>query len=175
MLVPSDYQAKYNLEDAANKHNELKLHAQSLNSVNSELGSLGASLIQASAIEHVKLMESINEYLTSFHYLHNCLINIYFHKKSDETINQWKASFIEANKTIFKLFNSRKKKHEHCVSPLGSNSDGLLRLGDCITPLCRPGRSLAHQPFTSDRRLRRFVGRAQRQVRSNCCISNADH
>lgn len=110
MLVPSDSQAKSNLEKVVDKNNELKLYAQSLTSVNSELGFWGASLSQDSAVEHVKLMDSINEYLTSLHYLHNCLINFYVHKSNDITIQQWKTRFIEANKTIFDLFNSRKRK-----------------------------------------------------------------
>jgi hypothetical protein len=110
MLVPSDSQAKFNLEKVVDKNNELKLYAQSLTSVNSELGFWGASLTPDSAADHVKLMDSINEYLTSLHYLHNCLINFYIHKSSDNTIQQWKTRFIEANKTIFDLFNSRKRK-----------------------------------------------------------------
>ncbi|AMN80598.1 hypothetical protein AYR47_20820 [Pseudomonas azotoformans] len=110
MLVPSDSQAKSNLEKVVDKNNELKLYSQSLTSVNSELGFWGASLSQDSAVEHVKLMDAINEYLTSLHYLHNCLINFYVHKSNDNTIQQWKTRFIEANKTIFDLFNSRKRK-----------------------------------------------------------------
>lgn len=110
MMVPSDSQAKSYLEKVVDKNNELKLYAQSLNSVNSELGFWGVSLGRDSAAEHVKLMDSINEYLTSLHYLHNCLMNLYIHKSSDNTIQQWKIRFIEANKTIFDLFNSRKRK-----------------------------------------------------------------
>jgi hypothetical protein len=110
MLVPSDSQAKSGLEKVVDKNNELKLHAQSLVSINSELGFWGASLTQNSADEHVKLMGSIDEYLTSLHYLHNCLVNVYVHKISDNSIEQWKARFIEANKVIFGLFDSRKKK-----------------------------------------------------------------
>jgi hypothetical protein len=60
MLVPSDSQAKSNLEKVVDKNNELKLYAQSLTSVNSELGFWGASLTRDSAAEHVKLMDSIN-------------------------------------------------------------------------------------------------------------------
>lgn len=115
MLVPSDSQAKSSLEKVIDKNNELKLHAQSLVSINSELGFWGASLTQDSAAEHVKLMDSINEYLTSLHYLHNCLINFYIHKSSDNTIQQWKTKFIEANKTIFDLFKSRKRKNMSTV------------------------------------------------------------
>ncbi|MCX4216283.1 hypothetical protein MKZ87_01400 [Pseudomonas sp. MCal1] len=110
MLVPSDSQAKSSLEKIVDKNNELKLHAQSLISVNSELGFWGASLTPDSATEHATLMNSINEYLTSLHHLHNCLINFYIHRSSDNTIEQWKIRFIEANKTIFNLFNSRKRK-----------------------------------------------------------------
>lgn len=115
MLVPSDSQATSNLEKVVDKHNELKLYAHSLTSVNSELGFWGASLTPDSAAEHVKLIDSINEYLTSLHYLHNCLINFYVHKSSDNTIQQWKTIFIEANKTIFNLFNARKRKNMSTV------------------------------------------------------------
>lgn len=114
MLVPSDYQAKYNLEDAANKHNELKLHAQSLNSVNSALGSLGASLIQASAVEHVKLMNSINEYLTSFHYLHNCLINIYFHKKATKPLINEKQGLLRPTE-LYLNYSTQERKNMSTV------------------------------------------------------------
>jgi len=110
MLVPSDSQARSYLEEVVDKNNELKLYAQSLNSVNSELGFWDVSLTRDSAAEHVRLMDSIDEYLTSLHYLHNCLMNFYIHKLSDDTIQQWKKRFIEANNSIFDLFNSRKKK-----------------------------------------------------------------
>ncbi len=110
MLVPSDSQAKSSLEKVVDKNNELKLHAQSLVSISSELSFWGASLTQESASEHMKLIDSISEYLTSLHYLHNCLINFYVHKTGDDTIQQWKTRFIEANKSIFDLFDSRKKK-----------------------------------------------------------------
>jgi len=115
MLMPSDAQAKSNLERVIDKNNELKLHAQSLISVNSELGFWGASLTPNSAAEHAKLMDSINEYLTSLHYLHNCLMNFYVHKSNDNTMEQWKTRFVEANKNIFELFNLRKTKNMSTV------------------------------------------------------------
>ncbi|QXZ16114.1 hypothetical protein KVQ82_09470 [Pseudomonas sp. AO-1] len=110
MLVPSENQARSNLEKVIDEDHELKLNTHSLSSVASELGFWGASLTPDSATDHAKLIDAINEYLRSLHGLHNCLMNIYIHKSSDNTIEQWKERFIRANKEIFDLFNLRKTK-----------------------------------------------------------------
>lgn len=115
MLVPSDKQAKSNLEKLVELHNELKLQVRSLMAINSELGFWGSSLSTNSAKEHDKLIGSIDEYLQSLHYLHNCLMNIYINKSGDNTIDQWKTKFIEANKFTFELFKSRKTKSMNTV------------------------------------------------------------
>lgn len=115
LLVPSEDQVKSNLESIVGKHSDLALQAQSLITTQSELGFWGASLSDASTKDHENLINAINEYLTSLHYLHNSLKNFYIHKVPDDSMNGWKQRFIEANREIYKLFKSRKTKNMNTV------------------------------------------------------------
>ena len=110
MLVPSDAQAKNTLEKVIDKHNDLRLHAQTLMTTRSELNFWGASLSIESEKEYNSLIESINSYLQSLHFLHNSLLNFYIHKISDHSMEQWKLRVANENINLHELFKKRKAK-----------------------------------------------------------------
>ncbi|WP_460371626.1 hypothetical protein ACOYXF_08825 [Pseudomonas sp. Tul1A2] len=115
MIVPSDAQAKSSLEKVLDDYNDLRHHSQSLIATCSELKFWGATLSKASTKEHTGIIIALEEYLTSVHYLHNSLVNVYIQKSEDNTVEGWKARFNDTSKNLGELFESRKSKSMNTV------------------------------------------------------------
>ncbi len=110
MIVPSEDQAQSNLEKVVDDFNDLNHHSRSLMATCSELKFWGAALSKASIKEHDEIIAALGEYLTSVHYLHNSLVNVYIHKIGDSSVEGWKTRFNDASKKLSELFESRKSK-----------------------------------------------------------------